>query len=217
MAWPTTRCGRTVAICGGTREFLAGRGITDPVDVTEGLIEAFLGALRTGDEEHVALGTASAARTIVAVRGLHRFWLREQIVAVDVTAAIKPPRPAARLPKALPLADIEALLDAAGAPGTTLAARDRALLELLYGTGARISEVVGLDVDDLDLEQSTVLLRGKGGKQRIVPLGSYARTSLTDYLSVSASGPGVGHHRHARRCSSTPAADGCPGRAPGPS
>lgn len=166
-------------------DFLAGRGLTDPVEITEGLIEAFLGSLRTGDDEHVPLGTASAARTIVAVRGLHRFWLREQIVPTDVTAAIKPPRPAARLPKALPLSDIEAILDAAGAPGTILAARDRALLELLYGSGARISEVVGLDIDDLDLELSTVLLRGKGGKQRIVPLGSYARTALTDYLTAS--------------------------------
>lgn len=166
-------------------DFLAGRGTTDPGDITEGVVEAFLGSLRTGDDEHVPLGTASAARTIVAVRGLHRFWLREQIVPTDVTAAIKPPRPAARLPKALPLSDIEAILDAAGAPGTILAARDRALLELLYGSGARISEVVGLDIDDLDLELSTVLLRGKGGKQRIVPLGSYARTALTGYLTAS--------------------------------
>lgn len=166
-------------------QFLNARAIADPVAITEGDIESFLGALRTGDDDHVALGTASAARTIVAVRGLHRFWLREQIVPTDVTAAVKPPRPAARLPKALPLSDIESILDAAGAPGTTLASRDRALLELLYGSGARISEVVGLDIDDLDLELSTVLLRGKGGKQRIVPLGSYARNALIDYLTAS--------------------------------
>jgi len=166
-------------------DFLAVRELADPASVTENDVMAFLGSLRTGDADHVALGTASAARTIVAVRGLHRFWLREQIVATDVTAAIKPPRPAARLPKALPLSDIEAILDAAGAAGTDLAARDRALLELLYGTGARISEAVGLDVDDLDLEDGAVLLRGKGGKQRIVPVGSYARASLTDYLAAS--------------------------------
>ncbi|MBD8608015.1 site-specific tyrosine recombinase XerD [Aeromicrobium sp. CFBP 8757] len=165
--------------------FLAAQGISDPSDVTENHVAAFLGELRTGDDEHVALGTASAARTIVAVRGLHRFWLREQLVATDVTAAIKPPRPASRLPKALPLSDVEAILDAAGAPGTTLSSRDRALLEVLYGTGARISEAVGLDVDDLDLEDATILLRGKGGKQRIVPLGSYARASLSDYLTAS--------------------------------
>lgn len=166
-------------------DFLAGAVITDPGAVTENDISAFLGSLRTGDLEHTALGTASAARTIVSVRGLHRFMLREQLVTADVTAAVKPPRPAARLPKALPLEDIEAILEAAGAPGTNLASRDRALLELLYGTGSRISEAVGLDLDDLDLEDSTVLLRGKGGKQRIVPIGSYARASLVDYLTAS--------------------------------
>lgn len=165
--------------------FLHDRDLADPTRIAEGDIAAFLGALRTGDADHVALGTASAARTIVAVRGLHRFLLREQVVTADVTAAVKPPRPVARLPKALPLSDIESILDAAGAPGTSLASRDRALLELLYGTGARISEAVGLDVDDLDLEDSTVLLRGKGGKQRIVPVGSYARGSLVDYLTAS--------------------------------
>ncbi|MRJ77236.1 site-specific tyrosine recombinase XerD [Aeromicrobium sp. SMF47] len=167
------------------RAFLASRDLSDPAAITENDVAAFLGELRTGDPDHPPLGTASAARTIVAVRGLHRFWLREQNVATDVTSAIKPPRPASRLPKALPLSDVEALLDAAGAPGTTLSARDRALLEVLYGTGARISEAVGLDIDDLDLEDSTVLLRGKGGKQRIVPLGSYAKASLADYLTAS--------------------------------
>lgn len=165
--------------------FLHERDLQDPSAITELDVLAFLGELRTGDDDHVPLGTASAARTIVTVRGLHRFWLREQVVMTDVTSAIKPPRPAVRLPKALPLSDVEAILDAASAPGTTLAARDRALLEVLYGTGARISEAVGLDIDDLDLEDSTVLLRGKGGKQRIVPLGSYARNALADYLTAS--------------------------------
>jgi len=166
-------------------DFLAGREITDPASITENDVTAFLGSLRTGDPDHAALGTASAARTIVAARGLHRFLLREHIVPADVTAAIKPPRPATRLPKALPLSDVESILDAAGAAGTTLSARDRALLELLYGTGARISEAVGLDIDDLDLEESAVLLRGKGGKQRIVPLGSYAKAAIADYLTAS--------------------------------
>ena len=106
-------------------------------------------------------------------------------MASDVSAAVKPPRPAARLPKALPLSDVEAILAASGEAGTSLAKRDRALLEVLYGTGARISEAVGLDVDDLDLAEGTALLRGKGGKQRLVPVGSFAVAAVEDYLTVS--------------------------------
>ena len=183
---------------------LSTRGIEDVSSIQEDDVLAFLGALRTGDAEHPALGPASAARAVVAVRGFHRFCLREQVVTVDVSAAVKPPRPAARLPKALPLADVEAILSAAGAPGTALASRDRALLEVLYGTGARISEAVGLDVDDLDLDEGTALLRGKGGKQRIVPVGSYALEAVVDYLHasrprlVSASRPGPAVFLNAR-------------------
>lgn len=161
---------------------LAALGRLDIGQVREGDVLSFLTDLRTGDDEHQALGAASAARAVVAVRGLHRFCLRERLIEVDVTAAVKPPAPAMRLPKALEIDQVEALIDAAGAEGTTLAHRDRALLELLYGTGARISEAVGLDVDDVDLEHGSVRLRGKGGKTRVVPLGSFARTAVADYL-----------------------------------
>ena len=166
-------------------QFLLARDVEDPSNIDENLVSAFLGALRTGDQDHPPLGTASAARTIVAVRGFHRFLVREQVVAQDVTAAIKPPRPPSRLPKALDLGQVEAILDAAGSAGTVLSSRDRALLEVLYGTGARISEAVGLDLDDLDLDEGVVLLRGKGGKQRLVPLGSFAITAVRDYLTAS--------------------------------
>ena len=126
----------------------------------------------------------------MAVRGFHRFAVRDGLAQADPAAAVKPPPPAKRLPKALSIGEVEAILEAAGAPGTTLALRDRALLEVLYGTGARISEAVGLDVDDIDLdadpdtapEPGTVLLHGKGSKQRLVPLGSYAREALSAYL-----------------------------------
>ncbi|TXL63036.1 site-specific tyrosine recombinase XerD [Aeromicrobium terrae] len=166
---------------------LAGRGIDAPGAIAETDVLSFLGALRTGDADHPPLGAASAARAVVAVRGFHKFLLRERLVEADVSAAVKPPRPASRLPKALPLSDVEAILAAAGAPGTTLAKRDQALLEVLYGTGARISEAVGLDVDDLDLTDGSVLLRGKGGKQRIVPIGSFARAAVEDYLTAGRS------------------------------
>jgi len=166
-------------------QFLLNEEVLEPADIDENRVSAFLGALRTGDKDHQPLGTASAARTIVAVRGFHRFLVREQIVAKDVTAAIKPPRPPSRLPKALDIGQVEAILEAAGAAGTVLTSRDRALLEVLYGTGARISEAVGLDLDDLDLDEGVVLLRGKGGKQRMVPLGSFAIAAVRDYITAS--------------------------------
>ncbi len=186
---------------------LADQGIDDVSKVAEPQVSGFLRALREGDDEHAPLSAGSAARTVVAVRGFHRFAVREGLAEDDPSAAVRPPAPAKRLPKALPLSDIERILEAAGAPGTTLALRDRALLEVLYGTGARISEAVGLDVDDLELageaqeagEPGTALLRGKGGKQRVVPVGSYASAAVEAYLvrgrpelAVVSTGPGAG-------------------------
>lgn len=167
---------------------LAAEGVDDLTEVTEGHVTRFLGSLREGDVDHPPLSSSSAARTVVAVRGFHRFAVRDGLVEVDAAAAVKPPAPAKRLPKALPLEDVERILAAAGAPGTTLALRDRALLEVLYGTGARISEAVGLDVDDLDLESRAVRLRGKGGKERVVPLGSFAADALDAYLVRARTG-----------------------------
>jgi integrase/recombinase XerD len=164
------------------QEHLAEAGIDDLAGISEATVSGFLVRLREGDAEHPALSATSAARTVVAVRGFHKFAVADGLATVDPASGVKPPTPAKRLPKALPLADVEAILEAAGAPGTTLALRDRALLEVLYGTGARISEAVGLDVDDLDMTDGTVLLRGKGSKERIVPVGSYAREAVDAYL-----------------------------------
>jgi integrase/recombinase XerD len=163
-------------------DFLAATGVSTFDDVQEQHVTEFLMRLREGDDEHPPLGAGSAARAVVAVRGLHRFLLREGTTAVDPAAGVKPPSPAKRLPKALPLDAVERLLAAAGSAGTALALRDRALLELLYGTGARISEAVGLDVDDVELESGAVRLMGKGSKQRAVPVGSYAVEAVSAYL-----------------------------------
>jgi integrase/recombinase XerD len=163
-------------------DFLAERGVQDPGAIGEQDVSGFLRSLRDGDAEHSALGASSAARAVVAVRGLHRFLLREGLAPGDPAIAVRPPTPPRRLPKAISLEHVERLLAAAVADGTPLALRDRALLEVLYGTGSRISEAVGLDRDDLDLHAGTVLLRGKGGKQRIVPVGSYARDAVEAYL-----------------------------------
>jgi integrase/recombinase XerD len=176
--------------------YLADQGITEPAKISQADVAGFLRSLRNGDGSHPALSASSTARTVVAVRGLHRFLVRDGLVADDVAADVRPPTPPRKLPKAIPLSDVERLLAAAGADGSPLALRDRALLELLYGTGARISEAVGIDRDDLGEESGTVLLRGKGGKDRIVPVGSYALEAVSAYLvrarpTLAATGRGT--------------------------
>lgn len=168
-------------------EHLSLRGVGDLRDVSEGDVSDFLVSLRRGDPDTgvAALSAVSAARALIAVRGLHRFAAAEGIIDLDVAHAVKPPTPSRRLPKSLPLDDVLALLDGAGGEAPTdgpLTLRNRALLELLYSTGARISEAVGLDVDDVDTEARSVLLRGKGGKQRLVPVGRPAIAALDAYL-----------------------------------
>ncbi|KAA8959400.1 site-specific tyrosine recombinase XerD [Mycobacterium sp.] len=168
-------------------EHLAMRGIDDLAKVTEEDVADFLVALRRGDPESglAPLSAVSAARTLIAVRGLHRFALAEGLTELDVARAVKPPTPGRRLPKSLPIDEVLALLAGAGGDSTSdgaLTLRNRALLELLYSTGARISEAVGLDVDDIDTEDRSVLLRGKGGKQRLVPVGRPAVQALDTYL-----------------------------------
>ena len=168
-------------------EHLTLRGITDLNDVTENDVSDFLVALRRGDPDTGAapLSAVSAARALIAVRGLHRFAAAEGILALDVARAVKPPTPTRRLPKSLALDEVLALLEGAGGDAPSdgpLTLRNRALLELLYSTGARISEAVGLDLDDIDTAARSVLLRGKGGKQRLVPIGRPAITALDAYL-----------------------------------
>ncbi len=149
-------------------------------EVGEADVLDFLAALREGDGDHPALVASSAARAVSAVRGLHRFALREGVTAHDPAHEVRPPRQLRRLPKAITVDEVERLIAASGPDGAPLTLRNRALLEVLYGTGARISEAVGLAVDDLEADQ--VRLRGKGGRTRVVPLGRYARSALDAYL-----------------------------------
>jgi integrase/recombinase XerD len=150
-------------------------------DVTPAHITSFGAALREGDEEHRPLAASSAARALVAVRGLHKFAHADGITESDPAREVRPPAAAKRLPKALPVHEVLKLLETPPPEGER-ALRDRALLELLYSTGARISEAVGLDVDDIDDTERTVLLDGKGGKQRIVPIGRPALEAVHAYL-----------------------------------
>lgn len=164
--------------------YLAFLGERDVTDVAEEQIEGFSAFLRTGDSDHQPLSPTSVARAVVAVRGFHKFVSRATNT-VDPSKSVKPPSLAKRLPKAITTKEVEAILDAAGIGGTPLSIRDRALLELLYGSGARISEIVSLKVGDIDLSSSTVRLFGKGSKERIVPVGSFAVAAIEQYL-VSA-------------------------------
>ncbi len=170
---------------------LAGRGQTGLGDVTPADVAEFLASLREGDAEHAALAVSSAARAVIAVRGLHAFAVAQGLADTDPAREIPPPSPPRRLPKAITLGEVECLLAASGpgpdepGPGGTdpRLLRDRALLEFLYGTGARISEATGLDIDELQLDTDPVVrLVGKGGKHRVVPVGSYAVRALQAYL-----------------------------------
>jgi integrase/recombinase XerD len=145
-------------------------------------VSAFLVAIRAGEDGGAPLTASSAARAVVAVRGFHRFLLLEGAAVTDPAHEVRPPASPQRLPKAISVSDVEKLLVAASSGGTPGAARDRALLELLYGSGARISEAVGLDGDDLDLDAGLLRLWGKGSKERVVPVGSYAVAALEAYL-----------------------------------
>nr|WP_130348857.1 site-specific tyrosine recombinase XerD [Herbihabitans rhizosphaerae] len=162
-------------------EHLAVNGVADLADVSEAHVSAFLAVLREGAPGRPPLAPSSAARALVAVRGLHRFAVREGLTDADPARGVRPPAAPRRLPKALGVTDVLKLLDAHPSEGIG-AQRDRALLEVLYSTGARISEAVGLDLDDIDSEERTVRLDGKGGKQRLVPIGRPALEALDAYL-----------------------------------
>lgn len=178
-------------------EHLAGRGVVDPREVTEADVAEFLADMREGAPGQRPLAATSAGRALVAVRGLHRFLALEGVVDVDAAAGVRPPRTPLRLPRALRYDQVEALLDAAAlAPRVETGLRDRALLEMLYATGARISEAVALDVDDVPVDAAAVRLRGKGGRERVVPVGRQARGALAAWLvrgraALAAAGRGT--------------------------
>ena len=157
--------------------WLAEEGIASLGEVERAHVEAF--ALHLLDEN---LAPRTRARALVAVRRFHGFALEEGVAGTDPAADVSPPQEGLRLPKALSLDDIEALL-ATTAGEEPAQIRSAALLELLYATGARISEAVGVDLDDLDLDTSLVRLYGKGGKERIVPFGSHASTALGAWVA----------------------------------
>ncbi|AKK11039.1 site-specific tyrosine recombinase XerD [Corynebacterium uterequi] len=159
--------------------------ITDLTQVKASDLEAYVQDLRTGRFGPSPLAASSAARALVVARGLHRFALDEGVIDVDVAADVAPPAGGQHLPDTLSIDEVAALLDAipTGETATPTDLRDRAVLELLYGTGARVSEVLALTMDHTaSLSEGMVTLDGKGGKQRLVPVGSAARDAVEAYL-----------------------------------
>lgn len=159
-------------------EWLVEEGLDDTAEITPEVVGRFIAA-RAGAEPVPA--ATSLARLQSSVRGWHRFLAREGIEDDDPSGRLRPPKAPQRLPKALSVDQVERLLNAPPSDDP-IGLRDRALLELLYATGARVSEAVGLDVDDL-AHGDVLRLRGKGSKERIVPIGSFARSAVDAYLT----------------------------------
>lgn len=157
------------------------RGLAQVQQVGPNDIADFAASL-TGRGGEGGLSASSAARVVVSVRGFHRFAHAEGLTIADPGVDIRPVAAPKRLPKALPYQDVERLLAATSTDQTPIGLRDRALLEFLYGTGARISEAVDLDVDELDLDGRVVTVMGKGSKQRRIPVGDFAVEALQAYL-----------------------------------
>lgn len=193
----------------GYARFLAAAGVTDVDAVGDETVAAYVAALRAPRDGSAPLAPSSVARALAAARGWHRYLVTEGLAARDPSREVRPPRQPKRLPKALTVEQVSALLDAAGANDGPRGLRDRALLEFLYATGARISEAVGLDVDDMDRDASAVRLTGKGSKERVVPVGSYARDAIDAYLvrgrPALAVGSAAGGTRGGRTPRSVPA------------
>ena len=163
--------------------FLRAHDAADPSRISEDLVHAYVRHLETleDDDGRRRLAASSVARAVVAVRSFHRFCAREGLVERDPSEEVGAPRVPAGIPKALDEDEVDRLLHAVTGDEPR-AQRDRALLELLYGTGIRISEAVGLDVDDLDLDEGTLRVLGKGSKERVVPIGRGARVAVDAYL-----------------------------------
>ncbi len=176
--------------------YLGARGVTAVADITSTDVTQYVAALREGADGGTPLSVSSTARSVASVRGWHRFVAAEAATDIDPAADVHAPALGRRLPRAIATDEVAAILTAAEKADDAAGIRDWALLELLYSTGARITEAVSLDVDDIDLETRSVRLVGKGGKERVVPVGSFAERAIAAYLvrarpELSAHGRGT--------------------------
>jgi integrase/recombinase XerD len=170
--------------------FLGERGLATPDAITADDVTAFAHSLRTDSERPLA--ASSVARMLSTVRGFHTFCVDESLATIDVAHAVAIPKQSMRLPKAITIEQMSAVLSSFEGDDV-MSLRNTALLELLYATGARVSEVTALNVDDM-IDGDIVRLLGKGNKQRIVPVGSFAQDAVEKYLvrarpTLSVKGP----------------------------
>jgi len=179
------------------RACLVGRGVRDAGSVRDADVTSFVASLSAATHgDGVPYHASSVVRSLSAVRAFHRFCVHEGETERDPTAGVVRPRLPRRLPRPLTVDEVGRLLDAPREE-TPAGLRDRALLELLYGAGVRVSELVGLDVDDLELEEGSVRVFGKGSKERDVPLGRFAREALDVYLHRARPALATGRSRSA--------------------
>ena len=167
-------------------EYLRRRGVTsDVAHVDEAIVAGYVDELQHArtDDGLRRYKESSIARALAAVRSFHRFCVEEGLLGSDPSEDVGAPRVPQGIPKALTEAEVEALLNAVPGDGPR-PQRDRAILEMLYAGGLRISELVGLDLGDVDLYDGLVRVLGKGGKERVVPLGRTAREAIGDYLTT---------------------------------
>ena len=176
-------------------EHLSGRRIEHVGDISPEDCASFVDFVSDGGAGR-SFAPSSVVRMVAAVRGWHRFMFDEGLTDSNPALDLHPPKLGLRLPKAITVEQMQLLIDSAGVGDTPASLRNRALFELLYGTGARVSEATGLSLDDVDLDNATVRLFGKGRKERILPLGSYAREAIAAYLvrarpALAAKGKGT--------------------------
>lgn len=162
-------------------DWLEAAGTTDLNDVASTDLEDYVADLRRGEKGREGLAASSASRALVVARGLHKFAVSEGAVSADVAARVSPPKLGEKLPDTLSIEEVGRLLDACP-DDTPIHLRDKALLEVLYATGARISEVLALVVDDIAGTRDFIKVTGKGDKQRVVPVGGAAQRALEAYL-----------------------------------
>ena len=198
LTWLSAERGRSVNTLRAYRRDLTGfvawsghRG--EAIDeVTAASIDAYVATLRASGS-----APATVKRSLVAIRSFYRFRSDEGLAALDPSAGVETPRVPAGLPKALTEAEVQRLLDAV-VGDDAVARRDRAVIEVLYGTGARISEVCALGLGDVDLDGGLLRLFGKGSKERVVPIGRWARVALIEWLAAEGRGA-MAPERWARR------------------